>query len=84
MGKSTADELVKAISNKKRKNNKDGNMKKINFETVKTVVIFVLVTAIIAFIAGMKYQQKYEKAVEAKAHAIASQQASVKPEVSKQ
>lgn len=74
MSKSVADELVELASSKKSKNNyrKGGKptMKRINLETVKTVTIFVLVTAIIAFIGGMKYQSQYSASVKAEAKSL--------------
>lgn len=85
MGKKTsADELVEAMAGtKKTKNKKGNNMKKT---VILTVVATVAVIALFAgtFYAGIKYQQRYDKGVEAKAHAIAKQQASVKVEASKQ
>lgn len=76
----STDELVNKIS-KKRKG-VEPKMKKINFETVKTVTIFVLITAIIAFVGGMKYQQHYSANVKAEAKSLSSltkQTAAVEP-----
>lgn len=41
-------------------------------ETTKTIVIAVLLTAIIAFVGGMKYQTHYVSQVKAEAQSIAS------------
>lgn len=81
MGKNQADKLVENISNKPKGKNK---MKKINWETVKTVLIAVLITGIVGFVGGIKYQQNYSTAVKSEAKNLVSQQASVpKAEVSK-
>ena len=44
-------------------------MKHIKIETVKTVIIAVLITAIIAFIGGIEY----EKSVTTQVHAAAAE-----------
>ena len=81
MGKNQTNQLVENISNKSKGKNK---VKKINWETVKTVLIAVLVTAIVGFVGGIKYQQSYSTSVKSEAKALISQQASVpKAEVSK-
>lgn len=41
-------------------------------ETIKTIVIAVLITAILAFVAGMKYQSHYTSQVKAEAKSIVS------------
>lgn len=43
-------------------------------ETLKTVVIAVLVTGILAFVAGMKYQANTNSQVHSQAKALASVQ----------
>ena len=53
MAKAT-DELVAQVTNTKTKKKGDNKVKRINFETVKTVIIAVLITAIIAFIEASK------------------------------
>lgn len=83
--KSVADELLEQVSDKpkttKTTNKKGGNkVKRINIETVKTVVIAVLVTAIVAFIGGMKYQASYQSSVKAEAKELTT----LVPVVSKQ
>ena len=57
---------------------------KQSIETFKTVVIVALIVAIAAFVAGIKYQQRFDKSVELKASKIVEQQAVVKTEQSKQ
>lgn len=44
---------VQPIENKKEKK----KMKKFNWETIKTVIIAVLITGIVTFISGMRYQE---------------------------
>nr|DAK70241.1 MAG TPA: Protein of unknown function (DUF3139) [Caudoviricetes sp.] len=56
-------------------------MKKFNIETIKTIVITILITAIIAFIGGMQYQKHQTEQVKAEAATIVK---NVKVEVSKQ
>lgn len=40
--------------------------KKLNLETFKTVLIAILITGIIAFIAGIKYEQQAQAEIQAK------------------
>lgn len=47
-----------------------GKINKQTVETVKTVLIAVLVTAIIAFVGGMKYQTREQAQAYAKAEAM--------------
>lgn len=54
------------------KKEKSGIMKNINWETVKTVVIAILITAIVAFVLGMKYQRQYNNSVKAEAKELSS------------
>ena len=56
-------------------------MKKLNVETIKTIVITILITAIIAFVGGMKYQKSQTEQVKSEAATIVK---NVKVEVSKQ
>lgn len=56
-------------------------MKKLNIETVKTIIITILITGIIAFIGGMYYQKNQTEQVKAEAATIVK---NVKVEVSKQ
>lgn len=52
-------------------------MKKINkqsVETFKTVVIAILITAVIAFVAGMQYANKQNAKVEAAVKEVAKTQ----------
>jgi hypothetical protein len=37
-----------------KKQNKEKKMKKLNIETIKTIIITILITGIIAFIGGQK------------------------------
>lgn len=61
--------ITKNIQEKiKRKEEKD--MKKINWETVKTIIIAVLITGVVAFIGGMNYQAKQSDQVKAEAATI--------------
>lgn len=46
--------------------------KKFNWETIKTVVIAVLITGIIAFVGGMVYQSKQITQVKAEAKSLVS------------
>lgn len=41
-------------------------------ETLKTIVIAVLITGIVAFVAGMKYQAHVQNQVKAEAKSIVS------------
>lgn len=45
---------------------------KQTIETLKTIVIVALVTAIFAFVGGIKYQAHYTSQVKAEAKSIAS------------
>jgi len=65
VGKNTADQLVENINKTKGK-----KVKKVNFETVKTVIIAILITAIVAFVGGIKYQQRFTEAVKTEAKQI--------------
>ena len=56
-------------------------MKKLNIETIKTIVITILITAIIAFVGGMKYQKSQTEQVKSEAATIVK---NVRVEVSKQ
>lgn len=56
-------------------------MKKLNIETIKTIIITILITGIIAFIGGMQYQKNQTEQVKAEAATIVK---NVKVEVSKQ
>jgi hypothetical protein len=56
-------------------------MKKPNIETIKTIVITILITGMIAFIGGMKYQKSQTEQVKSEAATIVK---NVKVEVSKQ
>lgn len=56
-------------------------MKKLNIETIKTIIITILITTIIAFIGGMQYQKNQTEQVKAEAATIVK---NVKVEVSKQ
>jgi hypothetical protein len=68
--------LLRRSNNKKEK-----TMKKLNIETIKTIIITILITAIIAFIGGMQYQKNQTEQVKAEAATIVK---NVKVEVSKQ
>lgn len=46
-------------------------MKKVNIETVKTILIAVLVTGMLAFIGGMRYQAHVNGQVKTEAKNIA-------------
>ena len=56
-------------------------MKKLNIETIKTIIITILIIGIIAFIGGMYYQKNQTEQVKAEAATIVK---NVKVEVSKQ
>lgn len=74
MLKSKTDQLVEDLE-PKIKTRKGGTMKKPSkqsVETFKTVVIVALVTAVIAFVAGIKYQQKYSESVKSEAKELSS------------
>ncbi len=71
MAKAT-DELVAQVTNTKTKKKGDNKVKQTNIETVKTVIIAVLITAIIAFIAGIKYQANYSNSVKAEAKELSA------------
>jgi predicted negative regulator of RcsB-dependent stress response len=60
---------------------KKKTMKKLNIETIKTIIITILITAIVAFIGGMQYQKRQTEQVKTEAATIVK---SVKVEVSKQ
>jgi predicted negative regulator of RcsB-dependent stress response len=62
-------------------NKKEKKMKKLNIETIKTIIITILITGIIAFIGGMYYQKHQTEQVKAEAATIVK---NVKVEVSKQ
>jgi Tfp pilus assembly protein PilE len=47
-------------------------IQKETVETIKTVVIAVLVTGILAFVAGMKYQNHYSNSVKTEAKNMVS------------
>ena len=64
-----------------KKQNKEKTMKKLNIETIKTIIITILITGIIAFIGGMQYQKNQTEQVKTEAATIVK---SVKVEVSKQ
>ena len=64
-----------------QENKKEKTMKKFNIETIKTVIITILITGIIAFIGGMYYQKNQTEQVKAEAATIVK---NVKVEVSKQ
>lgn len=59
---------VQPIENKKEKK----KMKKFSWETLKTITIAVLITGIVAFIYGMKYQENQTALVHSEATAIAN------------
>ena len=64
-----------------QENKKENKMKKFNVETIKTIIITILITGIIAFIGGMYYQKNQTEQVKAEAATIVK---NVKVEVSKQ
>ena len=64
-----------------QENKKEKTMKKFNIETIKTIIITILITGIIAFIGGMYYQKNQTEQVKAEAATIVK---NVKVEVSKQ
>ena len=64
-----------------KENKKGEKMKKLNIETIKTIVITILVTGMIAFIGGMQYQKSQTEQVKSEAATIVK---NVKVEVSKQ
>jgi hypothetical protein len=82
VGKNTTQLVEQLEENNKTKGKK--KMKKINWETVKTVVIAILVTAIVAFVGGIKYQQRFSQSVKVEADRLVRQQASVAPTQLKQ
>lgn len=68
--------------NKKIKaKSKEKKMKKLNIETIKTIIITILITGIVAFIGGMQYQKNQTEQVKTEAATIVK---NVKVEVSKQ
>ena len=64
-----------------QENKKEKTMKKFNIETIKTIIITILITGIIAFIGGMQYQKNQTEQVKTEAATIVK---NVKVEVSKQ
>lgn len=64
-----------------QENKKENKMKKFNVETIKTIIITILITGIIAFVGGMQYQKNQTEQVKAEAATIVK---NVKVEVSKQ
>ena len=64
-----------------QENKKEKTMKKFTIETIKTIIITILITGIIAFIGGMYYQKNQTEQVKAEAATIVK---NVKVEVSKQ
>lgn len=64
-----------------QENKKEKTMKKFNIETIKTIIITILITGIIAFVGGMQYQKNQTEQVKAEAATIVK---NVKVEVSKQ
>lgn len=64
-----------------QENKKEKTMKKFNIETIKTIIITILITGIIAFIGGMYYQKNQTEQVKAEAATIVK---NVKVGVSKQ
>jgi predicted negative regulator of RcsB-dependent stress response len=64
-----------------QENKKEKTVKKFNIETIKTIIITILITGIIAFIGGMYYQKNQTEQVKAEAATIVK---NVKVEVSKQ
>jgi hypothetical protein len=72
---------MSSLKENKKENNKEKKMKKFNIETIKTIIITILITGIIAFIGGMQYQKNQTEQVKAEAATIVK---NVKVEVSKQ
>lgn len=72
---------MSSLKENKKENNKEKKMKKFNIETIKTIIITILITGIIAFIGGMYYQKNQTEQVKAEAATIVK---NVKVEVSKQ
>lgn len=72
---------MSSLKENKKENNKEKKMKKFNIETIKTIIITILITGIIAFIGGMQYQKHQTEQVKAEAATIVK---NVKVEVSKQ
>lgn len=64
--KKIANLLNKQKPKKKERNINMENNKKINLETIKTVVIAVFITAIIAFVLGINYQKAKQAEIDAK------------------
>ena len=64
-----------------KENKKGEKMKTSKIETIKTIVITILVTGMIAFIGGMQYQKSQTEQVKSEAATIVK---NVKVEVSKQ
>lgn len=56
----------KQKTKKKERNINMENNKKINLETIKTVVIAVFITAIITFILGINYQKAKRAEIDSK------------------
>ena len=69
------------MSSLNKENKKGEKMKKLNIETIKTIVITILITGMIAFIGGMQYQKSQTEQVKSEAATIVK---NVKVEVSKQ
>lgn len=72
---------MSSLKENKKENNKEKKMKKFNIETIKTIIITILITGIVAFIGGMYYQKNQTEQVKAEAATIVK---NVKVEVSKQ
>lgn len=72
---------MSSLKENKKENNKEKKMKKLNIETIKTIIITILITGIIAFIGGMYYQKNQTEQVKTEAATIVK---NVKVEVSKQ
>lgn len=72
---------MSSLKENKKENNKEKKMKKFNIETIKTIIITILITGIIAFIGGMQYQKNQAEQVKTEAATIVK---NVKVEVSKQ
>ena len=64
-----------------KENKKGEKMKTSKIETIKTIVITILVTGMIAFIGGMQYQKSQTEQVKSEAATIVK---NAKVEVSKQ
>ena len=72
---------MSSLKENKKQNKKEKTMKKLNIETIKTIIITILITGIVAFIGGMYYQKNQTEQVKAEAATIVK---NVKVEVSKQ